>query len=80
MATYEGTYGNLHYSSIYPKLFRARYKRFFADRVRDIDKIVTGYDEIAVRSRIQGNGDQDIRGAIKVEWIMDLAEKSDENA
>lgn len=72
---YEGTRPDgMHHQSIYPKLFRVRYKRFFAGRLRDVDKIESGHSEDHARSRITyGNPHADIRGAIAVEHLMDLA-------
>lgn len=72
---YEGTRPDgMRHQSMWPKLFRVRYKRFFAGRLRDVDKIASGHNEDHVRTKlVMGDPHGEIRGDIAVEHLMDLA-------
>lgn len=72
---YEGTRPDgMRHQSIWPKLYRARFKRVMSGREYSIDRVESGYDEAHVRTKLQmGDPHGDIRGAIAVEHLMDLA-------
>jgi hypothetical protein len=72
---YEGTRPDgTHHQSLYPKLFRVRYKRFFAGRLRDVERIEGGHSDVDVRRHIiLRDPHGEIRDPIEVEHLMDLA-------
>ena len=72
---YESTHAGMHHQSIYPALFRCRYKRMMTlGRVVEQDVIRSGRDAFDVRYRMQlADPHGNIRGPIEVEHIMDLA-------
>lgn len=71
MTTYQGTLPNGNVlSSIYPNVYRVRYRRFFAGRLTDIDKLVTGTNDLQIRGDISRR--YDVRGEISVEHVQTL--------
>jgi hypothetical protein len=61
--------------SLYPRVYRVRYVLCFSERQYNIDKLVTAYDEDHVRARCMSPHSY-IRGAIHVEHVQDLNERS----
>ncbi len=61
-------------SSLYPKVYRVRYRLYTAGRMLDVDKEITACDEYHARERCgrSGGGFADIRGGIEVEYVRDL--------
>lgn len=72
---YEGTHEGMIHQSIYPKLFRATFKRRMNGRNRDVVRLVTQHSAESARSRIiYGDPHGEIRSdTITVEFLMDLA-------
>lgn len=66
---YTGTHDGTDYQSVFPNVYRARYRQWIAGREYPVDAIVTGASEIDVRARITK---KDVRGSIMVEHVATL--------
>lgn len=74
MKSYKGEYEGKMISSMYPNLYRVRYRASIAGRApQDIDDTVTALDEYHARERCSRTN-RDIRGGITVEFLKALSE------
>jgi hypothetical protein len=75
LSYYEGEYNGMNYQSIHPNLYRVTYSWVnpSTHRVVETTTTQTAYDEYGARERITRRSD--VRGDIKVEFIMSLTKK-----
>ena len=66
---YTGQHDGMEMQSVFPNVYRARYRQWIAGREYPVDAIVTGASEIDVRARITK---KDVRGSIMVEHVATL--------
>lgn len=71
--SYAGTVDGREIRSLYPHVYRVRFRAVIARREMDVDTLITESSAIGARARAQ-NKYRDIRGGIDVEQVGTLAQ------